>query len=98
MQCAYTFACLGGSTVAAAFTGNVWLVLVGGSISGYFLQLVFLPVLGVEQRAQSAAADKRSQQVFDDVEMLLHGQAEAERHMQHQDELIGRLLERKGCQ
>jgi len=38
------------------------------------------------------AADKRSQQVFDDVEAILHNQSEHERHLQHQDERIDKLI------
>ena len=53
MYCAYLFAVLGIMGVVGAFTGNANLVLIVGAISGYFLQLVLLPIIMVGQQLQS---------------------------------------------
>jgi len=70
MTCAYLFALLGMVAMYGAFTENVALTLIAGSISGYFLQLVLLPALMVGQNLQSAAADSRAAKTFEDVEAL----------------------------
>jgi hypothetical protein len=53
MYCAYTFAVMGGAGVYFALTNNTKGVLIIGSISGYFLQLVLLPIIMVAQNLQS---------------------------------------------
>lgn len=47
MAAAYLFAAIGIGSLIGVFTGNVFLALLFGSISSYFLQLVLLPVLAV---------------------------------------------------
>ena len=49
MWCAYLFAIIGVMGVTGALTGNTKLVLIVGAISGYFLQLVLLPIIMVGQ-------------------------------------------------
>lgn len=57
MYCAYLFAVLGIMGIIGALTGNVELVLIVGAISGYFLQLVLLPIIIVGQNIQSQKHD-----------------------------------------
>lgn len=71
MTCAYLFAVLGCVAMYGAFTNNVTLTLIAGSISGYFLQLVLLPALMVGQNLQSAASDARATKTFEDTEAIL---------------------------
>ena len=61
MWCAYLFAVLGGTGIAAALTNNTTLVLLVGSVSGYFLQLVLLPIIIVGQNVQAEATDARAE-------------------------------------
>ena len=61
MWCAYLFAVIGLTGVVAALTGNTTLVLLVGAISGYFLQLVLLPIIIVGQNVQAEATDARSE-------------------------------------
>lgn len=49
MWCAYLFAIIGIMGMVGAFTGNAKLVLIVGAVSGYFLQLVLLPIIMVAQ-------------------------------------------------
>jgi hypothetical protein len=58
MYCAYLFAVIGIMGVVGAFTGNGQIVLIVGAISGYFLQLVLLPVIMVGQNITSDKSDK----------------------------------------
>jgi hypothetical protein len=60
MYAAYLFVILGGTGVWAALTNNVGVVLIVGAISGYFLQLVLLPVIMVGQNVSQAASDLRA--------------------------------------
>jgi predicted aconitase with swiveling domain len=61
MWCAYVFAVLGASGIAAALTNNTEVVLLVGAISGYFLQLVLLPIIIVGQNVISTAQDARAE-------------------------------------
>lgn len=60
MYAAYLFVLLGGTGVWAALTNNVGVVLIVGAVSGYFLQLVLLPVIMVGQNVSQAASDLRA--------------------------------------
>ena len=57
MYCAYIFALIGITAIAGALTDSVKVVLIIGSISGYFLQLVLLPIIMVGQNLQSDKTD-----------------------------------------
>jgi hypothetical protein len=57
MWCAIVFAVIGTMGVVGALTNNVKLVLVVGAVSGYFLQLVLLPIIIVGQNLQAAKHD-----------------------------------------
>lgn len=60
MYCAYLFAVLGVSGIVAAVTNNTALVLLIGAVSGYFLQLVLLPIIIVGQNVQAESTDARA--------------------------------------
>ena len=53
MYCAYLFAIVGIMGVVGALTGNTKLVLIVGAVSGYFLQLVLLPIIMVADKISS---------------------------------------------
>lgn len=61
MWCAYLFAVLGITGIVAALTQNTMLVLLVGAVSGYFLQLVLLPVIIVGQNIAQASSDARAE-------------------------------------
>lgn len=83
--CAYVFAVIGIAGVIGALSSNTGLVLIVGAVSGYFLQLVLLPVIIVGQNLQSAAADARSEATYKDAEAVLNECLELQRHMRVQD-------------
>lgn len=47
MLCAYVFAVIGIGSLIGVFANNMFLTLLFGSVSSYFLQLVLLPILAV---------------------------------------------------
>jgi len=57
MYCAYLFALMGGTGIWAALTNNTKVVLIVGAVSGYFLQLVLLPIIIVGQNIQAKKHD-----------------------------------------
>ena len=61
MWCAYVFSVIGVSGIVAALTQNTTLVLLIGAVSGYFLQLVLLPVIIVGQNVQAESSDARAE-------------------------------------
>jgi hypothetical protein len=92
MVCAYLFAVMGGAGVYGALAGNAHLVLIVGAISGYFLQLVLLPVIIVGQNVQAKASDERAIATYKDAEAVLHEATQIQAHLQAQDEAITRIL------
>src|ERR1035437_2274001 len=72
MYCAYLFGVLGVMGVVGAFTGNVQLVLIVGSVSGYFLQLVLLVIISVGENITAAASDARARATYNDADAILH--------------------------
>jgi len=58
MYCAYVFGLMGLAGVYFALTGNTRGVLIIGAISGYFLQLVLLPIIMVGQNIQATKHDE----------------------------------------
>ena len=59
--CAYLFTVIGAMGIFGALTNSVTLVLLIGAVSGYFLQLVLLPIIIVGQNVQAAASDARAE-------------------------------------
>ena len=62
MWCAYLFTLIGLTGIVAAVTNNTTVVLLVGAISGYFLQLVLLPIIIVGQNVQAEATDRRAEE------------------------------------
>ena len=60
MYCAYVFALIGTVGIVAALTKNAFLVLLIGAVSGYFLQLVLLPIIMVAQNVAGKANDAKA--------------------------------------
>jgi len=73
MYCAYLFAVIGIMGVVGALTGNVKLVLVVGAISGYFLQLVLLPVIMVGQNLHANHSKARHEELKAHVTKVHNG-------------------------
>lgn len=89
MWAAYAFAALAlYGLPSSAKQGASALVL---WISSEFFQLVLLPVIIVGQNLQSRAADKRSEQVFNDVEAILHETTQLQAHLALQDKALREL-------
>lgn len=88
MWCAYAFTALSLYGLPAALSGGP-----AGFVqwaSSQFIQLVLLPVIIVGQNVQSAAADKRAEQTYNDAEAILHEATELQEHMHAQDEELTR--------
>lgn len=62
MYCAYLFAVIGVAGVVFALTGNTTGVLIVGAVSGYFLQLVLLPIIMVGQALQADHTRKHTEE------------------------------------
>lgn len=58
MWCAYAFAGIGALGIYGALGNKAKIVLIVGSISGYFLQLVLLPIIIVGQTLQAQKHDE----------------------------------------
>lgn len=93
MQCAYAFAVLGAAGIVGALTSNAGLVLIVGAVSGYFLQLVLLPVIIVGQNLQASAADARAEQTFRDAEAVLAEALQIQAHLAEQDRELTKQTE-----
>lgn len=64
-QCAIIFAIIGIMGVYGAMTNNLQMTLIIGSISGYFLQLVLLPLILLGQNLQSRHSEMRAEEDFE---------------------------------
>ena len=73
-------------------TSNVELVLLVGAVSGYFLQLVLLPIIIVGQNVQAEASDARAEATYKDAEAVLAECLELQAHLQVQDAVIDGLI------
>ena len=85
MWCAYLFAAIGSAGIFGALTSSVTLVLLVGAVSGYFLQLVLLPIIIVGQNLQAKASDTRAQQTYADAEAVLAEALQIQQHLAAQD-------------
>lgn len=86
MWCAYAFALLAFYGLPAGLHNGA-----AGFVqwaSSQFIQLVLLPIIIVGSAVLAAASDKLAKQQFDDVEAILHEQAEQANHLAAQDEKI----------
>ena len=93
MWCAYIFAVIGIIGIVASLTNNAELVLIIAAISGYFLQLVLLPIIIVGQNLQSEAADHRSEQTYKDAESILHECMQLQSHLEAQDKVLDDIIQ-----
>jgi hypothetical protein len=91
MWCAYAFTVLALYGLPAGLKGGA-----AGFVqwaSSQFIQLVLLPVIIVGSAVLADASDRLAKRQFDDVEAILHEQAQAAAHLAAQDEKILELLE-----
>jgi len=103
MACAYLFAVIGLAGLIGAFTNNVTLVLIFGSISSYFLQLVLLPVILVggnvlnrHQELQAEETFQTSQHSFHDIEQIMQHLSAQDAELLRHAKMLERLLEKNG--
>lgn len=92
MWCAYLFTVIGAFGIIGALTSSAFLVLLVGAISGYFLQLVLLPIIIVGQNLQSAASDTRAEQTYNDAEAVLHEVKSIQDHLLEQDDKLTAMI------
>jgi hypothetical protein len=91
MTCAYAFAIFDAIALPQAIKGGLFGVVQW--VASFFLQLVLLSIVMVQQNVQGAASDVRNEQGFQDVEAILHGQGEQAAHLAAQDDQILAILE-----
>ena len=103
MACAYLFAVIGIAGLIGAFTNNASLVLIFGSISSYFLQLVLLPVILVgsnvlnrHQELQAEETFQTSQHSFHDIEQVMQHLSAQDAELLRQERMLLLLLEKNG--
>lgn len=85
MACAYLFAIIGVCGLAGAFTDNTSLVLIFGSISSYFLQLVLLPVILVGGNVLNRKQEIQADEQFATTMKTYHDEEESIKHLEAQD-------------
>lgn len=85
MWCAYLFALLAFVSFPSAITSGNSIIIVAW-VAQTFLQLVLLPVIIVGQNVQAQAADRRSEQTYNDAEAVLHEAAQIQEHLTAQDQ------------
>ena len=86
MYCAYIFAAIALVSLPDAIRAGRPAVI--SWIAQTFLQLVLLSIILVGQDVQSKAADKRSEQTYQDAEAILHECLELQKHLQAQDNVL----------
>lgn len=89
MWCAYIFAAFDLLSLPAAIRGGIQTIV--SWVAQTFLQLVLLSIIMVGQDVQAKAADKRSEQTYQDAEALLHETQVIDAHLASQDERINEL-------
>jgi uncharacterized membrane protein len=90
MWCAYAFGAFDLLSLPAAIHGGTQFIV--SWVAQTFLQLVLLSVIMVGQNVQARAADKRSEQTYNDAESILHTCLQLEQHLQDQDEIFTSLV------
>ena len=91
MWCAYIFTAIALVSAPSAFASANALIIIAW-IAQTFLQLVLLPVIIVGQNIQAKAADKRAEDTFNDADAVLHEALAIQKHLEAQDEVMGKLL------
>jgi hypothetical protein len=93
MWAAYLFTILALVSLPGAMTSGNSVIIVAW-IAQTFLQLVLLPVIIVGQNVQARAADKRSEQTFNDAEAILHECLQLQEHLKAQDLALKDMIEK----
>lgn len=83
MWCAYAFAALALVSLPDAIKGGKSTTVAW--VAQTFLQLVLLSIIMVGQKVQSAAADARSEQTYNDAEAILESSKQIQEHLLTQD-------------
>ncbi len=103
MWTAYLFAGIGIGSLVGVFTNNVFLALLFGSISSYFLQLVLLPiimtgqnVLGRKAELQADEAFKTTMSTYHDIEQIMKHLCAQDAELLRQTKMLIHLLEKNG--
>jgi hypothetical protein len=93
MWCAYAFALLACVSLPSAIRSHDAVTLVSW-ISQTFLQLVLLSVIIVGQNVLAAAADKRSEETYEDADAVLHEAVKIQDHLRAQDDVLSSMEQR----
>ena len=103
MWTAYLFAGIGIGSLVGVFTNSVFLALLFGSISSYFLQLVLLPiimtgqnVLGRRSELQADEAFKTTMSTYHDIEQIMQHLLAQDAELLHHTKMLIHLLEKNG--
>lgn len=103
MWTAYLFAGIGIGSLVGVFTNNVYLALLCGSISSYFLQLVLLPiimtgqnVLGRKAELQADEAFKTTMSTYHDIEQVMQHLCAQDTELLRHAKMLEHLLEKNG--
>ncbi|HUO49751.1 MAG TPA: hypothetical protein VMU09_13050 [Acidimicrobiales bacterium] len=91
MWCAYVFTAVAFISLPSAVSSHNLTILIAW-VSSNFLQLVLLPIIIVGQNIQAQAADKRSEQTYNDAEAVLHEATQIQAHLAAQDQLLDDLV------
>jgi hypothetical protein len=83
MWCAYAFGLMDLFSLPNAIRGGTSTLIAW--IAQTFLQLVLLAVIMVGQNVQGDASDKRSEQVYNDVEAIIHEIRAIQDHLKERD-------------
>jgi hypothetical protein len=93
MWAAYLFTVLALLSLPAAISSKNVITIVAW-IAQTFIQLVLLPIIIVGQNIQGKAADKRSEQTYNDAEAILSECLQLQQHLQAQDTILDDVVER----
>jgi hypothetical protein len=91
MWAAYIFALIALISLPSAISSGNATILVAW-ISSNFIQLVLLPIIIVGQNIQGKAADKRSEQTYNDAEAILSECLQLQAHLQAQDTVLDDVI------
>jgi len=90
MWCAYAFALFDLISLPEAIHAGTASII--SWVAQTFLQLVLLSIIMVGQDVQAQAADKRSEQTYQDAEAVLHECLQIQAHLQAQDKSLTDLI------
>ena len=92
MWCAYAFALIALISLPDAIHAGTSALI--SWIAQTFLQLVLLSIIMVGQKVEGAAADVRADDTYKDAEAILHEALEIQKHLQAQDEVLQKLIDK----